>query len=199
MADNQSISPPPRSEWWESDFVLDPNVLDGYPSIPELGNFNDNTMDSKYQFSSHVDDLYGYPSLKLGGFHDNTVLSRYTFKLGRDYLQGYPYLQQENIDLSKNFKVYSKYIFLGQDQDDDPLYIDGYPTLGRQDFNMFGCGKDSTLNEIEIPRSVFFIADWAFYNSGVRSVKINRHCIYFAHSFPPGCHIKPYKELEDDD
>ena len=177
--------------WWESDFTLNPNILDGYPSFSELGNFNDNTMDSKYNFTLHIQDLDGYPSLRLGPIRDNELNSHYIFKTDTDYLSGYPSLQQEYVNIVDDFLIYSKYVFAHQDE---PEYIDGYPTLGQQVLQQFGVGRDSTIDELQIPYSVTFIADYAFYDAPITSVKINRHCTYFEHSFPPGCHIKPYKD-----
>ena len=58
----------------------------------------------------------------------------------------------------------------------------------------FGPGSYSLIEEVEIPKSVLFIADYAFWNSKITHVKINRHCEYYEHSFPPGCHIKPYRD-----
>lgn len=191
----ENIQPPEviTKEWWESDFTLDPNVLDGYPSFAELGNFNDNELDSKYNFSSKYNDLEGYPSLRLGPIRDNKMNSNYTFGLDGDYLNGYPFLKQKYVNIVDDFLVYSKYVFAHQDE---PNYIDGYPTLGQQELQQFGVGRDSTIDELEIPYSVTFIADYAFYDAPINSVKINRHCTYFRHSFPPGCHIKPYKDEE---
>jgi len=193
MAGGQSIQPPEEREWWEVDFTLNPDILDGYPSFAVLGNFNDNTMDSKYNLTMHVDDLDGYPSLRLGKINDDTLESHYIFKLGRhNRLEGYPYLEDIDVDVINDFLVYSKYIFCHQYQ---PEYIEGYPTLGKQEFEMFGCGRNSTINELVIPPSVYFISDYAFYECDITSVKINRHCIYYPHSFPPGCHIKPYNDV----
>lgn len=76
-------------------------------------------------------------------------------------------------------------------------YIGGYPTYRvAKNFRSFGAFVKSKTNEIEIPYSVLHICDWAFYDSNITSVKINRHCVYYAHSFPPGCHIKPYADRE---
>ena len=74
--------------------------------------------------------------------------------------------------------------------------IEGYPNYRRsgKSFKDFGAGYKSTLEEIEIPYSVKYISDYAFWGTDIKSVKINRHCIYYAHSFPEGCHIKPYKD-----
>lgn len=70
---------------------------------------------------------------------------------------------------------------------------EGYPST-RGEEPEFGAGSNSQIEEIEIPYSVTYIADYAFWNSDITSVKINRHCVYFPHSFPPGCHIKPYND-----
>jgi hypothetical protein len=76
-------------------------------------------------------------------------------------------------------------------------FLDGYPTYRvARNFRDFGAFTKSNTMEVEIPYSVKYISDYAFYDTPITSVKINRHCIYYAHSFPPGCHIKPYKDEE---
>ena len=70
---------------------------------------------------------------------------------------------------------------------------DNYPNTRGEEVE-FGAGSNSLIEEVEIPYSVTYISDYAFYNSNIKSIKINRHCMYFAHSFPPGCHIKPYND-----
>ena len=61
--------------------------------------------------------------------------------------------------------------------------------------NCIGFGAASniqTLEEIEIPRSVRYIADYAFYNTNVKKVKMHPECLYFRHSFPRGTMIAFY-------
>lgn len=169
-------------------FIIDQYILDGYPSI--LGNFTSKSINSIYMFKTSPYYLEGYPYMK-GIFTDTSTTSPYMFKTGSiHYIDGYPYLK--GIFFNKNHWL-SIYLFT-PDQD----YLDSYPTLGAKTFDHFGCGKDSDINELEIPRSVLYIADWAFYNSNINSVKINRHCTYFKHSFPPGCHIKPYADKNNE-
>jgi len=77
----------------------------------------------------------------------------------------------------------------------DEEYNEGYLTF-RQHCG-FGAGYFAEeLEEIEIPYSVTYIADYAFWGTKLKHVKINRHCVYFPHTFPNGCHIKPYKDDE---
>jgi hypothetical protein len=71
---------------------------------------------------------------------------------------------------------------------------DGFLTF-RKDFKGFGAGSNiETLEEIEIPRSVKYICDYAFYNTGIKRVRIARDCFYFRHSFPRGTQIAFYKD-----
>ena len=75
---------------------------------------------------------------------------------------------------------------------DDTDILDGYPNHG-QEYIGFGAGSNiPTLEEIEIPESVKFIDDYAFYNSGIKKVKIAADCMYFRHSFPRGTQIAFY-------
>lgn len=184
-----------------STFTINANKMNGYPSFPELpDNFTDNQADLiNYNFTTKVKDLGGelndYPSLRLGPFLENKFSSEYVFKVdeGEDYLRGYPFLKNVPVNIVDDFTVFSKYVFCHQN---DEKYVDGYPTLGEQILEQFGAGKDSGIYEITIPKTVLFIADYAFYNSDIQRVRLNRHCIYYEHSFPPGCVLIPYKEDE---
>lgn len=168
---------------YEATFHIDQNILNGYPSYSELGNFSDNQIKSDYMFDGM--ELEGYPSM-FGSFTNWNTNSNYIFKTTDiKYLEGYPYLKGQFIIPNHWLCVY----LFSPDKD----YVEGYPTLGPKKFEQFGVGKDSEIEEVEIPNSITYIADWAFYNSGIKKVRINRHCIYFEHSFPPGCIIKPYK------
>lgn len=65
--------------------------------------------------------------------------------------------------------------------------------------NCIGFGAASnipTLDEIEIPRSVRYIADYAFYNTNIKKVKMHPECLYFRHSFPRGTMIAFYPQDE---
>ena len=68
-----------------------------------------------------------------------------------------------------------------------------YPSL-RLEGQYWGAFSYSSVTEVKIPRSVMYICDYAFWNSEIKSVKINRHCIYFRHSFPEECQIEFYEE-----
>lgn len=63
----------------------------------------------------------------------------------------------------------------------------------RHNVKGFGAGSNiPTLEEIEIPRSVRYIADYAFYNTNIKKVKMHPECLYFRHSFPRGTMIAFY-------
>ena len=72
--------------------------------------------------------------------------------------------------------------------------LDGYPNHGQEYMGFGACSNIPTLEEVEIPESVKFIDDYAFYNSGIKKVKIASDCIYFRHSFPRGTRIAFYKD-----
>lgn len=54
-----------------------------------------------------------------------------------------------------------------------------------------GC---TNLQMVEIPRSVKYIGEFAFYNTGLTNVTIANDCQYFPTSFPPNCVINFYPE-----
>ena len=54
-----------------------------------------------------------------------------------------------------------------------------------------GCTK---LQMVEIPRSVKYIGEFAFYNTGLTNVTIANDCQYFPTSFPPNCVVNFYSE-----
>ena len=74
----------------------------------------------------------------------------------------------------------------------EPDVNEGYPAF-RKIAPSFGAFSNvQSLIMAKIPRSVKFIDDWTFYNTGLTSVKIARDCKYFAHTFPPDCVIEYY-------
>ena len=58
----------------------------------------------------------------------------------------------------------------------------------------FNCCKD--LVEVVIPESVKYIGPYAFWETGLTEVTIAADCEYFEHSFPFGCKINYYGEVE---
>lgn len=77
---------------------------------------------------------------------------------------------------------------------DEPDVIEGYPGKGEK-LTYWGAGSNiPTLEELEIPRTVKFICDYAFYNTGITRVRLAKDCEYFRHSFPPGTKIAFYKD-----
>ena len=141
-------------------------------------------------FVINPDKLDGYPSFdSLGSFiQANLSTNKHTINCNPNYLSGYPSFRK-NFPNTQEYP-YPKYLLVC-----DNNYLSGYPSFARP-FESFGAGKHSVIEEIEIPKSITYICDYAFYGSNITSVKINRHCMYFEHSFPDGCHIKPYKDDE---
>jgi len=76
---------------------------------------------------------------------------------------------------------------------------DWYPCF-RHNVHGFGAGSNTKeLEEVEFPKSIKWIADYAFYNSKIKKVKIPAKCIYFRHSFPRGTKIAFYPEETEED
>lgn len=75
----------------------------------------------------------------------------------------------------------------------EPEINEGYPAF-RKLAPSFGAFSDCpTLIKVKIPKSVKFIDDWTFYNTGLTGVKIARDCKYFPHTFPPDCVVEYYE------
>lgn len=119
----------------------------------------------------------------------------------------YPSYGEELVELLYNIPthelkeyVYGHFEDIGSDHTLEPgkIKVEGYPVYNSTPKYLvtFGACSFTDVNAVEIPKSVVFIADYAFWDSKITSVKINRHCIYYNHSFPPGCHIKPYRDDE---
>lgn len=64
---------------------------------------------------------------------------------------------------------------------------------GLHELTPFGtCYNATKLTEIEIPQSVKFISDYAFYHTLIKIVTIATDCEYCEHSFPEGTVIMRY-------
>lgn len=74
-------------------------------------------------------------------------------------------------------------------------YLEGYPANRLYDTTFFGAFSNvSTLIKAKIPRSVKYIADYAFWNTSLIGVRIASDCQYFEHSFPTDCVIEFYPD-----
>ena len=76
----------------------------------------------------------------------------------------------------------------------EPDVNEGYPAFRKVAPSFGACSNIPTLEEIEIPKSVKWIDDYAFYNTKISKVKIAADCMYFRHSFPRGTRIAFYKD-----
>ena len=174
----------------------DPTKLEGYPSFPDASPFSP-VQESPFPIAMmSCDDtrLEGYPSFP-GALPFRPVQDQpypaYMMSCESIRQEGYPVFVSH-----KPFRPVQDRPFPAEMMSCESDMIEGYPTYRRgKDFKTFGAGYlCDSIEEIEIPYSVLYISDYAFWGTNIRSVKINRHCIYFPHSFPTGCHIKPYKE-----
>ena len=73
-------------------------------------------------------------------------------------------------------------------------YDDGYPSLRLKGFSFGAFSNMPNLVEIVIPKSVKYIADYAFYNTKIKEVTISKECKYYEHSFPEDCKINLYND-----
>jgi len=187
--------------------ILDISKNEGYPSFETLISLPD-TLVQKAPFPRMMPglDIYkneGYPSLSSLPSLSRMIIQEAPFPRMMPGLiqnhyeygtinEGYPCLGYPFFsDISKKLIQWKPYPKMLPSIEDN--IAEGYPSL-RLEGQYWGAFSYSGTNEVEIPRSVMYICDYAFWNSEIKSVKINRHCIYFRHSFPPGCHIKPYKD-----
>ena len=70
----------------------------------------------------------------------------------------------------------------------------GFPSL-RFNPEKFGAFANiPTLKKIKIPKTVKFIRDYSFWNTGLKKVTIAPDCKYFEHSFPEECHVEFYED-----
>ena len=155
--------------------VLDMYKNEGYPSFPLLPSLT-RMIVQEAPFPRMM------PGLIQNHYEYGTINEGYP-------CLGYPFFS----DISKKLTQWKPYPKMLPSVEDD--IAEGYPSL-RLEGPYWGAFSYSGTNEVEIPKSVMYICDYAFWNTEIKSVKINKHCIYFRHSFPPGCHIKPYKDDE---
>lgn len=73
-------------------------------------------------------------------------------------------------------------------------YLDNndFANSGLKKADIFGTFRNSKIEEVEIPESVKFISDYAFYGTNLRTVTIARDCVIGLHSFPENCHVNTY-------
>ena len=110
------------------------------------------------------------------------------------YNEDYPVINEVDMTYAKVQESPFPKILPDMDHEDK---LEGYPSFEVLGYiTDFGAFTRSGTLEVEIPYSVMYICDYAFYDTPIKSVKINRHCKYFEHSFPPGCHIKPYNDKD---
>lgn len=104
------------------------------------------------------------------------------------YNEGYPsfnYLPDLS-DLPVQQPPYPKMVSRIIDLDNE-----GYPALSTgQSFGAYA--YTSNLVSIQIPVSVKYISNYAFYDSAISSVKLSRDCIFYEKSFPNNCEIIYY-------
>lgn len=148
-----------------SEFYINPNRHNGYPSIDTIsGDFSPvqqspypkNIM---YSGSSLFD---GYPVMYFWGKFSPVQESPYPknmFSCDKDKMFGYP----------------------------------AFSTYG--EFETFSAFKNAeNLAKAVIPESVKYICDYAFWNTALKKITIARDCKYFPHSFPEECEIEFYEE-----
>ena len=173
-------------------------LLDGYPRMYNWNDFSP-VQDNDYpcnMFSCVLTKMSGYPSFSFFGEFSPVQDKPYPINMmscTETLTEGYPRFYTYGEFSSTMTEPHPREVMSCKDG-----FLEGYPTYRvAKNFRDFGAfTKSDKIIEVEIPRSVMYICDYAFYDTPITSVKINRHCIYYAHSFPPGCHIKPYKDEE---
>ena len=172
-------------------------VLDGYPRMVNWKDFSpvQDTIYPSNMFECDSDKMSGYPSFSFFGEFSPVQDRPYpvdVMSCTETLTEGYPRFYTYGEFSPTMAEPHPREVMSCKDE-----FIEGYPTYRvAKNFKNWGAFTKSDVLEVEIPRSVVYICDYAFYDTPIRSVKINRHCYYNAHSFPPGCHIKPYKDEE---
>lgn len=175
-----------------------PKLLDGYPVMVNWKDFTP-AQDNTYPCNMfEIDDnkMSGYPSFSFFGNFSPVQSRPYPVDImscTTGLVNGYP-----------SFYTYGEFSPVmtaphpREIMSCDPDVINGYPKYAAGNpFITWGAGKWSeNMEEISIPKSVLWITDYAFWGTKLKRVRMNRHCIYFEHSFPPGCVLIPYKENE---
>ena len=76
----------------------------------------------------------------------------------------------------------------------EPDVNEGYPAFRKLAPSFGAFSNCPTLIKVKIPKTVKWIDDWVFYNTGLTGVRIARDCQYFPHTFPPDCIVEFYDE-----
>ena len=178
-----------------TDPILNPSYNQGYPS-PFLVHadqivFTVNSPNLMYNFTSSINQ--GYPSRD----NDASTMAVQTAPFPKclpgileQTNQGYPTLSGvDTPSVLVQQKPYPRMCF-GLDEE----ILEGYPG---QDIELIFFGAFSnvpTLIMVKIPKSVKYISDYAFYNTGLTGVRIARDCRVGEHAFPDDCTIEYYDD-----
>ena len=173
-----------------------PKLLDGYPVMVNWKDFSP-VQDNDYpcnMFEIDNTKMSGYPSFSFFGDFSPVQSRPYPADVMSctELVNGYPSFYTYGDFSPTMAKPHQREVMSC-----DPDVIGGYPKyMAGKPFETWGAGKWSGIEEIVIPKSVLWITDYAFWGTNLKRVRMNRHCIYFEHSFPPGCVLIPYKEDE---
>lgn len=178
------------------EFVIDPNKFDGYPGFQSMNGFSSPQEGLYYEgidFICVSTKFDGYPSFRNDDrqFSPPQEGTAYRALFGCDpaRMDGYPsFSNTAKFSPAQDGTYYKALMSCYED------YFDGYPSFKNGRFETFAAFKNiPTLKIVIIPKTVKYIADWAFYNTSITEVKINKDCEYFEHSFPEGCKITYYE------
>lgn len=143
-------------------------------------------IDTNWQQNDSLNNGYPYP---VGvnapiGFSYNDIYKVWHFTDGVN--NDYPYIEEViKFDYDGIYSIWKT---------DSPT-LSYYPyTHMPIMLGAFNYCKD--LVEVVIPESVKYIGPYAFWETGLTEVTIAADCEYFEHSFPFGCKINYYGEVE---
>ena len=209
----------------ESPFEMDPNKLDGYPSVdvlPDLGwqqyDINSNVYQYVYGDFTHIGNIlsaYGYPNYDTNDIINEDLpytipdnCKEYTYgdftHIGNT-LSAYGYPNYDTNDIINTDLPYTvpddckEYAYGDFTKIDSIISEIKYPIFDNalEYYETFGALYDTEVNKLVIPKTVTLIADYAFYRSNnIKKVKIASECLYYEHSFPEECEIEFYEEDE---
>lgn len=178
--------------------ILAPSYNDGYPS-PVLVHAESITfsVDNEYLLSVFNNQINeGYLSYRLWSDITNAKVQVRPFpkilpSVIDEYNEDYPVINE--VDVTNAKVQVAPFPRILPDME-NPHKFEGYPSFGWNDgLDDFGAFSRANITKIKIPATVKSIADYSFYDTGIKKVKIAHDCVYFEHSFPEGCIIENYE------
>ena len=172
--------------WIDTNWQQDDSINSGYP-YPVGANapigFSYNDIYKVWHFTDGVNNDYPYTEEVIKFDYDGI----YSIWKQNDSLNnGYPYTEEViKFDYDGIYSIWKM---------DSPT-LSYYPYT-HMPIMLGAFNYCKNLTGVIIPESVKYIGPYAFWETGLTEVTIAADCEYFEHSFPFGCKINYYGEVE---